>query len=265
MKKTVLSIFSLGIITLFLTSSSGGRTDGRSGSPGDANQDCGQCHGGSSASSVSMIETDIPTSGYIGGTTYNLTVTVAETGATRFGFQITAEHSSNAKAGTFATGGNTEIYTSNSDQLATQNNAGIFGTDSKSYTMEWTAPTAGAGDVTFYVAGNAANGDGGTGGDIIYTDSEAIAEDNSGATGIEENNNINSISVYPNPTTGSFKIAGLEASAETAISITDTKGAIVKKMTITNNLVDVSDLDRGLYFISVENNSISFVDQLIIQ
>lgn len=106
MKKTVLSIFALAVFAIILTSSSGGRTDGRSGSPGDANLDCGQCHGASTASSTSMITTDIPASGYVGGSTYNVTVSVAETGASMFGFQITAEHSSNAKAGTFATGGN---------------------------------------------------------------------------------------------------------------------------------------------------------------
>lgn len=42
--------------------------------------------------------------------------------------------------------------------------------------MNWTAPTDIGGPIWFYAAFNAANGNGGTGGDQIYTSSQSVAE-----------------------------------------------------------------------------------------
>ena len=262
MKKTVLSIFTLAVFATILTSSSGGRTDGRSGSPGDANQDCGQCHGPSTASSTSMIATDIPASGYVGGSTYNVTVSVAETGASMFGFQITAEHSSNAKAGTFATGGNSEIYTVTAGHAVTHNTAGTFGTDSKSWTMTWTAPSSGSGDVTFYVAGNGANGTGDTTGDVIYTDSQAAAEDVANGIAINEFANAD-VNIYPNPTSDYFTIKGVDKRA--TITLFDLKGSEVKSFANSVNQFDVSELEQGTYLLYISVDGVPNIEKLIIQ
>ena len=48
-----------------------------------------------------------------------------------------------------------------------------------SWTFTWKAPAQSAGRVTFYAAGNAANADGGTAGDLTYTTSRSL---NSGST-----------------------------------------------------------------------------------
>ena len=262
MKKTVLSIFTLAVFATILTSSSGGRTDGRSGSPGDANQDCGQCHGASTASSTSMIATDIPASGYVGGSTYNVTVSVAETGASMFGFQITAEHSSNAKAGTFATGGNSEIYTVTADHAVTHNNTGTFGTDSKSWTMTWTAPPSGSGDVTFYVAGNGADGSTDATGDVIYTDSQAAVEDV--ANGIAINSDVNSdVSIYPNPTSEFFTIKGVDK--RTTVTLFDLKGSKVKSFANSVHPFNVSDMEQGTYLLYINVGGTQNIEKLIIQ
>ena len=262
MKKTVLSIFTLAVFATILTSSSVGRTDGRSGSPGDANQDCGQCHGGSTASTSSTIATDIPASGYVGGSTYNVTVTVAETGASMFGFQITAEHSSNAKAGTFATGGNSEIYTVTAGHAVTHNTAGTFGTDSKSWTMTWTAPSSGSGDVTFYVAGNGANGTGDTTGDVIYTDSQAAAEDVANGIAINEFANAD-VNIYPNPTSDYFTIKGVDKRA--TVTLFDLKGSEVKSFANSVNQFDVSDIEQGTYLLYINIDGTPNIEKLIIQ
>jgi hypothetical protein len=44
------------------------------------------------------------------------------------------------------------------------------------WNFQWTAPAAGTGPVTFYVASNAANNNGSTSGDEIYTDSYTLLE-----------------------------------------------------------------------------------------
>src|SRR5262249_59953992 len=48
------------------------------------------------------------------------------------------------------------------------------GSGEGSWVFTWTAPATSVGRVTFYAAGNAANGNGGTSGDFIYTTSVSI-------------------------------------------------------------------------------------------
>jgi uncharacterized protein (TIGR03437 family) len=49
------------------------------------------------------------------------------------------------------------------------------------YLVDWTPPAAGSGDIVFYIAGNAANGDGSTGGDHIYATSYTLTSVATGA------------------------------------------------------------------------------------
>jgi hypothetical protein len=53
---------------------------------------------------------------------------------------------------------------------------GGLNTDSKVFTFSWTAPATGTGDITFYFAGNAANGNGSETNDYIYTGSQVFTE-----------------------------------------------------------------------------------------
>ena len=55
-------------------------------------------------------------------------------------------------------------------------NAGTSGINTKSWECDWAAPVAGTGSVTFYSACNAANDDGDTDGDNIYTTSITVIE-----------------------------------------------------------------------------------------
>ena len=260
MKKTILSIFSILVLATIFISSSGGRTDGRSSSPGDG-ADCGACHGGSSTSPTDMIVTDIPTAGYITGTTYNITVTVAETGRSEFGFQITAEDDSNAKKGTFGTFGSTSIiHTNTANTLVTQTNPGT-NSDAQSWVMEWTAPASGTGNITFYAAGNASNNNGGTSGDLIYTDSEAVIEDPSNVTGIIDFVDNTSIVLYPNPTTNFFTIKNVTSN----VTVHNLNGSVVKTFVGNQSIYDVSDLNRGTYLVNITSENQSSVEKLIIQ
>lgn len=59
----------------------------------------------------------------------------------------------------------------------------------------------------------------------------------------------NSVSIYPNPTTG---IINIECNEAVAIKITSLDGRILKTASNTNT-VDVSELSNGLYFITVKS------------
>lgn len=118
---------------------------------------------------------------YEPGDTYRLTVTLADQNARRWGFELTALKDNNSRGGTIAvvqaqatqlSGGN------NQPQYIKHRSAGTFPgqVNNASWQFDWTAPAEGAGRITFYVTGNAANNDGGTGGDRIYGSEHPLTE-----------------------------------------------------------------------------------------
>lgn len=50
------------------------------------------------------------------------------------------------------------------------------GTNSRTWTFQWTAPAAGTGTVTFYAAMNATNSSNSSAGDMIYSSNLVLAE-----------------------------------------------------------------------------------------
>lgn len=150
------------------------------GAPGEGS--CSNCHRGANNPPGSVRITGLPQS-YETGRQYNLTVTVAETGKMRWGFQITAIRDDGSAAGTFtvtdsgrtqlvngSVGGRTRNYvqhTANGTQRGTR--------DTANFTFNWTAPTSDVGRITFYATGNAANGDGSSGNDNIYLSNIAVS------------------------------------------------------------------------------------------
>ena len=159
----------------------------KTGAPGESN--CTDCHAGignlnDGVGSVTIGGVPDP---YTPSTTYPLTVTVARTAQSRWGFELVPLKSSdNTMAGTLATttlttdtqmaGGKT--YVSHS-RLNGPDGTFPAQTGGATWTFSWTAPAAGAGAVTFYVAGNAANNSGTNAGDRIYTTSLTTMESNS--------------------------------------------------------------------------------------
>ena len=146
----------------------------RTGAPGEAN--CTLCHSGNALNTTggSLILT-VPET-YTPGMEYDIVVQLSRAGQSRWGFQMTALNSNNARAGTINTSdGNTQLKEANSKQYISHTSAG---TAQQQWMYKWTAPSTDIGPVTFYAAGNAANGNFGTTGDYIYTQkatSESIA------------------------------------------------------------------------------------------
>jgi hypothetical protein len=149
----------------------------------------GGCHSGKAlnAAGGSLTLFNAPDS-YVPGTKYTMQVQVAKAGQQRWGFELTA------KKADFTRGG--EIVPTDTDdtQLIDSDNPRPSATSPQylehtepgtawhqkdtgpMWTFDWVAPAAGSGPVTFYAAGNAANGDNNNGGDFIYTTSKTIAE-----------------------------------------------------------------------------------------
>ena len=152
-----------------------GPPDEKTGAPADGGT-CADCHVGNdlNSSDGSLMLVDIPEV-YMPNEVYDIVVKLAHPGQSRWGFEITALDANDAKAGTFglADEANTLLTETNGKQYVKHNAPGTAkGTaDENQWTVQWTAPDADIGSITFYAAGNAANDDGGATGDYIYTTS----------------------------------------------------------------------------------------------
>src|SRR5918911_819214 len=181
-KLLALILFAAFATTLLLTDNaanpharafSAGPPAGYTHAPGEL--DCSDCHT-TPAQSSGTLTLSVPDK-YTPGQTYDITVTHASGDATRvrWGFQMTALDPADQKAGAFApaddltrvVGGEGPFpareyieHTSKGTFPGQQNGA--------NWTFKWTAPTEDVGPVTFYLAGNQANGDGNSSGDNIY-------------------------------------------------------------------------------------------------
>jgi hypothetical protein len=228
------------------TLSSGGSPGGKTGSPTDG-VNCTQCHSGTATAVANWITTDIPELGYILGETYTITATVEENGISRFGFELTAEDTDGNKVGDFSiTDGGTQL--ANGGNAVTHNSGGTNGTNSKTWTMEWTAPSSDLGVITFYAAFNAANNNGGTSGDNIYTSTFSVDESSIGV------NDALPISVFtfgPNPSLGNIQVTHPYVAAN--VSIYDLSGKTVLNIEnyYSGNNIDLSSYNSGIYFVQL--------------
>ena len=151
------------------------------------NGTCAECHFGGLNTGDGSLSISAPAA-YMPGQQYTITVTLQDPGQTRWGFELTALTSAFQMAGSLASADTltkTQVFflktyvshTSNgiNNQLGTSPlpNDGTYwqlADGPASWTFRWTAPPSGTGTVTFYAAGNAANGNGTNGaGDFIYT------------------------------------------------------------------------------------------------
>lgn len=234
-----------------------GAPSGNTGSPGD-DQTCAHvdCHTGSASEKDGLIATDVPASGYLVGETYLITVTIEEIGITRFGFQASPQNLDGDEMGEMALIDSDQTKFTGGGKYITHTNAGTNGTDSKTWTFNWT-PEEATGDVTFYVAVNASDDEDDASGDHIYTSSVTIAEDpDNHPLSIEDLNEI------------LFDIHGivkdeLAVTVSTpvnnpiVIDIIDINGRLVlsNKYQYANGtfVMPVDNLNKGMYFVRISN------------
>lgn len=161
---------------------SGGPIDGVTGAP--AENTCAQssCHNSFPLNSGNGGVSILVPSEYSGGDTLDVAVSLSDPGQQRWGFELTVLNSLNQAVGTLLV----------TEATRTQKSVGaggrqymkhtFTGTDfgvtdtAPGWNMRWVAPATGVGSVTFYAAGNAANGNGASTGDFIYTTTATVGE-----------------------------------------------------------------------------------------
>lgn len=169
---TVMTILTATSITIAFSS---GPPDGVTGGPGEGL--CTQCHLSNPANVAGGSLTLTVPASYLPGDTLTIDIDLQRPGQSRWGFEITALDASNAKVGTLLV----------VDAARTQKSAPLreyikhttAGTDAGTldaapgWSVRWASPATNAGTITFYAAGNAANNNGFSSGDFIYTASAA--------------------------------------------------------------------------------------------
>ena len=153
-----------------------------------------------------------------------------------WGFEMTALDENDARAGSFEASyvGTTQLKEANSKQYITHTRAGTtaYSSNAHSWKVKWTAPDADVGPIIFYAAGNAANGDGGTTGDWIYTTQSEL--------------------IPPIPVVAGVS---LEIVGDTVLSTMDTVAGVnyTLKVTNTGNMMDTITLEASAE-VGIEGN-----------
>jgi hypothetical protein len=182
-KLICLVLYAAAVTTVLLTDNraiqtargfSSGPPGGRTGAPDELL--CTQCHQ-APLNDGSGTFTIIAPESYLPGHTYQITVVHATEDFERhkWGFELTGLSNANAKAGDFQATDTTQLLDKDGPffdrQYIEHNLNGTFEgqTGGAEWGFNWTAPSSNVGPVTFYAAGNQANGDGTNEGDKIFT------------------------------------------------------------------------------------------------
>lgn len=243
--------------------SSSGSPGGRSNSPGDGSSSCIACHSGAAlnAGSATAIigSTGFPVGGYVPGQTYTITAGISGTSSSKIGFEATAEKDAdNSKVGTYIiTDASRTKSLTNSVTHISLGTVALSGANAWSF--DWTAPSAGTGDVTFYAAFNVTNSNFSTSGDSIYTASFSVAEDLT--VSINELELKHNFTIYPNPAKDFVYLTPLAKSVE-VYSLT---GKNVMSGKLVNGQLNIQSLSQGVYFVKALINGQLQTKKLIVQ
>lgn len=262
----LLLLLCLGILPAFEMMDNSGQA-GKTGSPGEATCQT-TCHNSNTLNdgigSVT-ISSDMPNWEYMTGDTYNISVTVTRAGISLFGFGLECLDGSspNQNAGVFlvTNSAETQIKNATVNSVVRKNmvhkyNGGI-GSGTKTFSFKWIAPATNLGNITFYAAGNAANGNNLASGDFIYTATQ-VATPALGASVIENTGTKKELSIFPNPVHDRFNLKLETESGETVrVSLYSIEGkeiALLYEGETNGNSLELSlslpeNIPAGLYFI----------------
>ena len=167
-------VMGTSVNTIFALSS--GPVDGRTGSPADGFKTCNDtgCHNSFTLNSGSAkFSISVPSS-YTSGETLSISISFSDSKTLKHGFELSALDTKSNHVGAFSSV-DSKTQTKNGDYIK-HTSAGSSQSGNASWNVQWTAPTSEVQDsVTFYAAGNEANGDFTNKGDYIYTTTEQIS------------------------------------------------------------------------------------------
>ena len=280
--RNVYTLFAIVALSIVFQSRSTGpgatanlQVTGAPGSTGNTGT-CGNsgCHtSGAFNPSLELIADNgdfVPLSEYEPGETYFLNLNfTTDGGQAGTGFQAVALDGANEQAGSWSEiPGLAQIANlSNRDYL--EHNTPNTDNGGLSWDAQWTAPPAGTGDVTFYAAGLAINGNGSNQGDGVTTSTLTLTENLASSTSQIENQ-FNSMEISPNPIVDLTTVSiSSKSSGSFQLNVMNSTGQNVYadkiNLQVGQNVevLNLSDLQSGLYFLQVEGEDQVSTRQLI--
>ena len=275
MKKIITTAsIALTIMAIFLTSglksNQNGAPEGATGAPGDASNPyaCNYpgCHNGNAlnASGGTFDQPVLLLNGYrvynyAPGQKYQVQIKLTRSTMKVGGFQaiskikgtstITGAASAGAHSGIFLNGS----YITHSYPQTAINGSVVF-------TYDWTAPSTNVGTITIYAAGNAANNNGASTGDYIYTNKADFGY--AATNSVSEDLFSQSVSVNPNPATNYILINfNLPETGIVRARLLSLDGKLIKEICNESQagegsiFTDMSNLRSGLYLLQISHGN----------
>jgi hypothetical protein len=282
MRKSSIIILLIGITIISINSGFDILNDngkaGKTGSPGEGT--CTGCHTGAVLNDgmglVTISSTDLINWQYTPGQTYSIDVNVTRTGSPLFGFDCECLNSNNQDAGTFiVTNSETQILNATVSSVIRKNmvhtlNGGNT-VNMHTFSFKWKAPSTNIGNVTFYVTGNAANGNLITSGDHIYSTTQVVTPGTTEVLTTEQKNT--GFSIYPNPAQQQFTVLFSASDNEKAIiklfSMDGKEIEITEQLQTLGNTtsleIQIPNVPKGVYMIQLQNGTSVKTQRIIIQ
>jgi hypothetical protein len=208
--------------------------------------------------SIKLLDGTTEVNEWLANKTYNVNVIMSKAGAAKYGFEISAKRgTTSSNMGSLKNSGTGTQFAPFTNSTYLTHSATATG----NWTFQWTAPAASSDAVTFYVAGNAANGDNNTTGDFIYSTSKTIA---SSSSAIGETDPFSStIRVRGNPVSNYLIVDFDQAKQENAaIKIYTLQGKEIRlPVSFQGNglnkrfVVETASLDKGMYIFSLQSGN----------
>jgi hypothetical protein len=226
------------------------------------------CHTGTlnSGGGSVTVTTDIPATGYVPGQTYSVQVQVTAGGSngSKYGFSASA-----VKSGTstftngFAASDATTLAKSGGQFIVHNSSvAGSGPNSSHTFSFQWTAPASGTGDVTFFAAGNSANGNNSDSGDQIYTGSLTVSE--APGAGLTESI-ANAFNLFPNPAEEMLSISVPDHLIGSTVRVIDVQGKTVLNQQLNDSsaTLNVSAFTAGYYVVELLQNGQVYTSRFV--
>lgn len=244
------ALFTIAISFDAITNGSGA-PGGRSGSPASIGS-CASagCHTGPAITTETVsITSDIPATGFLENTDYNITITADAGGRniSRMGFQASVESAAGAEGSLSAPASDVQLVAGN---FVTHTFSGTSASGgNRSWTFVWNSGSA-PDQTRVYAAVNFANNNGSTNGDAILTQQLALSKDITVSIAEET---LQPAGVYPNPAREHFSVQGIDRITG-HLRIFDLQGKLMREFERADLMdrVSLDGIQPGVYVIADE-------------
>ena len=245
-----------------------------SGAPGETTCHNAGCHNSFALDSGPGTFTILVPAAYAPGDTAALTVRLEQQDVDRFGFQISVRDADGEKVGQFELANATRTRFASEDRdYVTHRYSGTRQSDVAEWGVRWIAPDADVGPVTFYAAGNAADGDGTNDGDYVYTAEQVVESASSvGVVLATTPAHVTLQGLYPQPATATTRVEyALPAAVPVTVTLYDALGRQVQRQPLGMQAagarqarLDVAALPPGLYLVELATPAARQVRTLVV-